>query len=89
MLIAIVAPGIDKVIGITGGLLAPILDFAIPMYCYVKLSDNHWTHWKNLSAIIFFSALTMVGFGAVGVITYELVADKDMMPRWKWIGNKG
>ena len=73
MLVAMVAPGIDKVIGITGGLLAPVLDFAIPMYCYVKLSSDHWTHWKNLSAIIFFTTLTIIGFGAVGVITYELI----------------
>ena len=70
MAIAIVAPGIDKVIGITGGLLAPILDFAIPMFCYVKLSKNHWTHWKNLSAIIFFSLMTLIGFGAVAAIVY-------------------
>ena len=75
MAIALVAPGIDKVIGITGGLLAPILDYAIPMYCYVKLSNNHWTHWKNLSAIIFFTFLTCVGFGAVGIIVYELITD--------------
>ena len=73
--IAILFPKVDKVIGIMGGLLAPTLDYLIPCYCYVKLSDNHWTHWKNLSAIIFFSVLTMIGYTAVVVIVYEIFND--------------
>ena len=83
--IAIVFPKVDKVLGIMGGLLAPTLDYLIPMYCYVKLSDRHWTHWKNLSAIIFFSILCFIGYTAVIVIVYEIFQNLDEMPKWKKI----
>jgi amino acid permease len=86
MTIAIIFPKVDKVIGIMGGLLAPTLDYLIPMYCYVKLSDNKWTHWKNLTAIIFFSFLCFIGYTAVFIIFYEIITDKKEMPKWKWIG---
>lgn len=86
MVAAILFPKVDKVIGITGGLLAPILDYVIPCYCYVKLSPNKWTHWKNLSAIIFFTLMTLIGVMAVGIISYELIMDLKMMPRIWWIG---
>lgn len=89
MVIAILFPKVDKVIGIMGGLLAPTLDYLIPMYCYVKLSDHHWTHWKNLSAIIFFSFLCFIGYTAVIVILYEIFAGKTEMDKWKWIGGTG
>ena len=75
MLIAIIFPKVDKVIGIMGGLLAPTLGYLIPVYCYVKLSDDHWTHWKNLSSIIFFGILCSIGYGAVIVIVYEVFTD--------------
>ena len=83
MTVAIVFPKVDKVIGIMGGLLAPTLDYFIPCYCYVKLSENHWTHWKNLTAIIFFSFLCFIGYTTVIVILYEVITGLDMMPRWK------
>jgi hypothetical protein len=57
-----------------GGLCAATLDYFIPMYCYVKLSDKPWTYWKNLSAIIFFGFLTLVGYTSVGVTIYEIFA---------------
>jgi len=88
MAIAIVFPKVDKVLGIMGGLLAPTLDYLIPCYCYVKMSDNHWTHWKNLSAIIFFSTLCLIGYTAVIVIMYEIFNDLETMPKWKhWGGS--
>lgn len=37
--ISIVYPSIDKVLAIMGGLCAATLDYGIPTYCYVKLSD--------------------------------------------------
>lgn len=37
--IAVVYPNIDKVLAIMGGLCAATLDYGIPMFCYVKLSD--------------------------------------------------
>jgi hypothetical protein len=37
--IAFVYPNIDKVLTIMGGLCAATLDYGIPMFCYVKLSE--------------------------------------------------
>lgn len=85
MAIAIVFPKVDKVLGLMGGLLAPTLDYLIPCYCYVKLSDHHWTHWKNLSAIIFFGILCLIGYTAVIVIIYEVFNNLKEMPKWKQI----
>lgn len=84
--LAIVFPKVDKVIAIMGGLLAPTLSYFIPTYCYVKLSEDHWTHWKNLSAIIFFATLCLIGYIDVGMIVYQIFNDLTTMPRWKTIG---
>ena len=81
--VSVVFPTIDKVIGIMGGLCAATLDYAIPVYCWVKLSDKPWYSCYNLSAILFFGTLTLIGYVSVGIIVYEIVADKDTMPRWK------
>lgn len=37
--VSVVYPSIDKVLAIMGGLCAATLDYAIPTYCYVKLSE--------------------------------------------------
>ena len=86
--IAIAFPKVDKVIGIMGGLLAPTLSYFIPCYCYVKLSDHPWTHYKNLSAIIFFGTLCFVGYTTVVLIIYEIFNDLTFMPRWKKVGGE-
>ena len=76
-LLSILFPTIDKVLAIMGGLCAASLDYAIPMFCYVKLSDQHWTHPKNLACIIFFGALTLVGYTAVVVTIWEMATGND------------
>ena len=86
--LAIVFPKVDKVIAIMGGLLAPTLSYAIPTYCYVKLSDEHWTSFKNLSAIIFFTTLCLIGYTDVVLIVYQVFTHRSMMPRWKHIGGE-
>lgn len=72
--IAFVYPNIDKVIAIMGGLCASTLDYAIPMYCYVKLSEHSWMYPKNLAAIIFFGILVMIGYGSVVIIVWEMIS---------------
>lgn len=70
--IAFVYPKIDKVLAIMGGLCAATLDYGIPMYCYVKLSEQSWNHPKNLICIIFFGTLCMVGYGSVIITIWEM-----------------
>lgn len=70
--IAFVYPNIDKVLAIMGGLCAATLDYGIPMYCYVKLSEHRWTHPKNFAAIIFFGLLCLVGYGSVILTIFEM-----------------
>ena len=72
-LIAIVYPTIDKVLAIMGGLCAATCDYGIPMFCYVKLSKDHWTSPKNLACIIFFGTLNMCGYISVGVTIFEMI----------------
>ena len=71
--VSVVYPSIDKVLAIMGGLCAATLDYAIPTYCYVKLSEQPWTHPKNLAAIFFFGLLVLVGYGSVGLTIWEMV----------------
>ena len=71
--IAIVYPNIDKVLAIMGGLCAATLDYGIPMFRYVKLSEHKWTHPKNFAAIVFFGLLCSVGYGSVILTIFEMI----------------
>ena len=75
--IAIVFPHIDKVLAIMGGLCAATLDYAIPTYCYVKMSEKSWIHPKNLAAIVFFGSLVVVGYGSVVLTIWEMTTGCD------------
>ena len=79
--IALVYPNIDKVISIMGGLLATTLDYAIPTFCYVKLSNKKWNQGGNLAATLFYSTLCCIGWGSVGITVYLMVTGGDIMPR--------
>ena len=83
--ISIIFPKIDKVISIMGGLCAATLDFAIPTYCFVKLSKNSWMAPSNLVRILFFGLLTIVGYCSVGITVYLIFTGDQMMPRFKKI----
>jgi len=71
--IALVYPNIDKVLAIMGGLCAATLDYGIPMFCYVKLSDKSWASPKNFIAIIFFGTLCLIGYISVGITVWEMI----------------
>jgi amino acid permease len=71
--ISILFPKIDKIISIMGGLCAATLSFAIPTFCYVKLSGKPVTQYKNLSAIIIFGSLSMIGYISVGVTIFLII----------------
>jgi len=83
--IALIYPDITSVISIMGGLCATTIDFLIPTYCYVKLSDTKWTSCKNLSSILFFGLMVSIGYISVLVTIYQTINHLDIMPRWKSI----
>jgi hypothetical protein len=60
-----------------GGLCAVTLSFAIPTYCYVKLSGKPYTDFKNLLSIIFFGSLSLIGYISVGVTVFLIITKKD------------
>jgi len=60
-----------------GGLCAATLSFAIPTFCYVKLSGKPYTSFKNLLSIIVFGSLSMIGYISVGVTVFLIITGKD------------
>jgi hypothetical protein len=84
-LISVIFPKIDKVISIMGGAFASTLDFAIPTYCFVKLSKHSWTAPSNLWRIIFFGILTSIGYLSVCITVYLIITGEQMMPRYKQV----
>jgi hypothetical protein len=58
-----------------GGLCASTLSFAIPTFCYVKLSDKPLTYYKNLMAIIVFGTLSLIGYISVGVTVFLMITN--------------
>lgn len=80
--ISIAFPQIDKVIAIMGGLCAVTMDFLIPTYCYIQLSEKKWYKGKNLLAILFFGPLILIGYTSVIITIYLGVTKQELMPRW-------
>ena len=64
-----------------GGLIAVSMCYLVPLICQLKLSDKHWTSPYNLSAIVYFGVLILIGYTSVGVTVYEVVQGLDKMPR--------
>jgi amino acid permease len=81
--LAIGFPNVTNVLSIMGGLCSVTLCYTIPgrlfqyyntilVYCHVKLSDKHWTHVDNLSAILFFGVLIVLGYCSVVDTVYTI-----------------
>ena len=85
--ISVVFPKVDKIMSILGGLCAVTLDFAIPTFCFVVLSDLPWTALPNISRIIFFGILCAIGYTAVGVTVYLMIKGDDYITPKHAIGN--
>ena len=68
-----------------GGLIATSMCYLVPTIVQVKLSKHHWTHYSNISAILFFGTLVFIGWTSVGVTIYEIVNGITVMPRvYSW-----
>jgi len=72
-IVSILFPNIAQVLSILGGLLASTMCYLIPMIIQVKLSKKPWTSPSNLSAILFFSTLVLIGYTSVVITIYEIV----------------
>lgn len=74
-----------------GGLCAATLSFAIPTYCYVKLSGKPLTDFKNLLSIIVFGSLSMIGYISVGVTVFLIITGKGSVKEYFnvnfWVSN--
>mmetsp|Transcript_3214 Transcript_3214/g.5359 ORF Transcript_3214/g.5359 Transcript_3214/m.5359 type:complete len:130 (+) Transcript_3214:1205-1594(+) len=79
--ISIIFPNVSQVISILGGMIATSMCYLVPTIIQVKLSKEHWTHYTNLGAILFFGTLVLIGYTSVGIIIYEIVNDIKEMPR--------
>ena len=78
-IISVIFPKIDKVIGIMGGLCASTLCYALPTYCFVKLSGKAWTSPKNLLLIVPFGCMTLIGYTSVIIIIFEIATGCNTM----------
>jgi membrane protein YqaA with SNARE-associated domain len=79
VLVSIVFPNVTKVLGIFGGITSVNICYLIPVICYIKLrhDGDPITNPKNISAIIYFSFLCLLGWLSV-IASILLVVAPDM-----------
>lgn len=77
--VSIIFPNITSVIAILGGSCSVTFCYTIPMYAWVKLSKERWYHYSNLTVIIFFSCMVMVGYVSVITTVIQIVTGQDLL----------
>ena len=78
-IVAIVFPNITSVLSILGGLCSCTMSYLIPMLAYVRTSDKPWYGCYNLTLIIFFGTLTMIGYIAVCLTVFMLATGEHIV----------
>jgi hypothetical protein len=75
VLVSLVFPQVTKVLGIFGGITSVNICYLLPVICYIKLrhEGDPITNPKNLSAIIFFSLLCVLGWLSVIASTLNII----------------
>ena len=65
--VSIVFPNVSNVLAIFGGIASVNIVYIVPLFCYLKLrhEDDPLTSVKNLAAIVYFSLMSLVGWGSV------------------------
>jgi len=63
---------VKDIISILGGLCATSLSFAIPLFCYIKLSKDGLKSAKNILALLFFVTLILVGYSSVILTVFKM-----------------
>ena len=80
--VSILVPNISKVLTVLGGLCVGTFAYAVPCYCWIKLSSAPWYTKFNLATIIFMGSLSCIGYVSVLATVYEMVTAKS------YIGNR-
>ena len=80
--VAIFYPNVSSVLSIMGGLCSVSICYVVPLYCWVKLSDEPWYNKTNLAPILFFGVLIFCGYSSVIATTYMICTGK------KYIGDR-
>jgi hypothetical protein len=60
--VSIVFPNVEAVLGIFGGFCSVNICYLIPLYIYIKLRKDSIYSLKNVSAIMYFSILSIAGW---------------------------
>lgn len=79
--LAIVFPNVSAVLGILGGLNATSIQFLVPMICSIKVSGQPATSASNITKMLFFGILCLVGYTNVGTTIYRIATGQDVIGR--------
>jgi hypothetical protein len=74
---------VTDIISILGGLCATSLSFAIPLYCYIKLSKDGLKSSKNICALIFFGTLIIAGYSSVILTIFKMATRCDSYKNYR------
>jgi hypothetical protein len=64
-LLSIFFPNVKSALSITGGFSSVNMCYLVPLICWVKLSGKKWYEGTNILYVIFFLALSLIGFTSV------------------------
>ena len=65
--LSVVFPNVKSALSITGGFSSVNMCYLVPLICWVKLSDKKWYQGSNIIYVVFFLALSIIGFISVVV----------------------
>lgn len=72
----------SSVLSIMGGGCSVTICYAIPLYSYIKLSKKPWYACENLSPLIYFSFLIIMGYSSCVSTVYMIATGK------KYLGDR-
>ena len=77
--VSIVFPNVSNVLAIFGGIASVNIVYIVPLVCYLKLrhENDPLTSPKNLAAIIYFSIMSLIGWGSSIGTVLMMLGSKD------------
>ena len=76
--VSIVFPSVSNVLAIFGGIASVNIVYIVPLFCYLKLrhENDPLTSMKNVSAIIYFGIMCLIGWGSsIGTVLMMFGSD--------------
>lgn len=76
---SIVYPSVSNVLAIFGGIASVNIVYIVPLYCYLKLrrEDDPLTSMKNVSAMIYFGIMCLIGWLSSAGTVAMMLGPKD------------